>query len=549
MKRNYASVNAKYYTSSELFRIINHNLRIDKIDYLLKNNDFENVNLIYGLNENYNNTNLKDINKTKFKNMFFNSFNNMVMQRRKQNQAKNYFGENEKNDLIEMVVSLSEEQTQHYLDTGKKEIIDMAFHQFAMEVKNKYGFEPLCSSIHYDEGHIPLKNKKDKVVYDVIDNLDMQNKKEKNNYHAQITFFNYDFKESRSVLRTMKKQDWRDIQDLAANTFKAFGLDYQRGIAKEITGKEHLNNLEFKIQKMEEELEEVKKENNDLKGVNNKLYEDNKDLNGVNDKLSGIIDQKNLEIIEKSDQVNELVNLLEDTKDQLRDTIKEKEKAIKDVASVKNTLKDTLNELDNVKNDLTKTRLEKDQASKQLIEIKKKLEQSIRIEQKLRKDTRKQKEFLANYEKKFKEVQILEKDKTTNLSQKIDKIKDIYLKNASLFSAFNNKGFHNDMMQEFEDLLSVNYNNRTLKEENKDLKNENKNLKNLDVVEIERQNKKLKNIIVEKDNTIAEKAKDVIYYIQEFKKVDSENTKLKDKVYDLENKDKTKNKKFHHIGD
>ena len=50
----------------------------------------------------------------------------------------------------------------------------------------------------------------------------------------------------------MKKQDWRDIQDLAANTFKAFGLDYQRGISKEITGKEHLNNLEFKIQKMEE---------------------------------------------------------------------------------------------------------------------------------------------------------------------------------------------------------------------------------------------------------------------------------------------------------
>ena len=86
-------------------------------------------------------------------------------------------------------------------------------------------------------------------------------------------------------------------------------------------------------------------------------------------------------------------------------------------------------------------------------------------------------------------MQILEKDKTINLSQKIDKIKDIYLKNAPIFGVFKNDQFHEDMMKEFEDILSVNYNNKTLKEENKDLKNENKNLKNLDVVEIERQNK------------------------------------------------------------
>ena len=34
MKRNYISVNAKYYTQKELFRIIDHNLRNEKIDYL-----------------------------------------------------------------------------------------------------------------------------------------------------------------------------------------------------------------------------------------------------------------------------------------------------------------------------------------------------------------------------------------------------------------------------------------------------------------------------------------------------------------------------------
>ena len=178
MKRNYISVNAKYYTQKELFRIIDHNLRNEKIDYLLENNQFENVNINYSIDKKYNNINLNDTTKTKFKNMFFYNINEMIRQRTKQNEAKNYYGNNEKNDLIEMVVSLSEEQTKHYLENGQKHIIDMAFNQFAMEVKAKYGFEPLTTSIHYDEGHI---KQKDKVKFDVVDSLDMQNKKENYN--------------------------------------------------------------------------------------------------------------------------------------------------------------------------------------------------------------------------------------------------------------------------------------------------------------------------------------------------------------------------------
>jgi len=78
MKRNYISVNAKYYTQKELFRIINHNLRIDEIDYLLKNNDFDNVNINYSIDKKYNNINLNDTTKTKFKNMFFYNINEML---------------------------------------------------------------------------------------------------------------------------------------------------------------------------------------------------------------------------------------------------------------------------------------------------------------------------------------------------------------------------------------------------------------------------------------------------------------------------------------
>ena len=536
MKRNYISVNAKYYTQKELFRIIDHNLRNEKIDYLLENNQYENVNINYGLDKKYNNINLNDTTKTKFKNMFFYNINEMIRQRTKQNEAKGYFGNNEKNDLIEMVVSISEEQTKHYLENGQKHIIDMAFNQFALEVKNKYGFEPLTTSIHYDEGHI---KQKDKVKFDVVDSLDMQNKKENYNYHAQITFFNYDFKNSRSVLRTMKKQDWRDIQDLAQNTFKAFGLDYQRGVAKEITGKEHLNNLEFRCAKLEEELRELHNENKEFKNLNNKLYEENQDLSFKNDKLNEIIELKNQEIIDKIDNINELSVLFDKTKEDLKDTIKELEEKTKEVAEVKKDLKNAYNDNNNLKQENTKLKQENTNQ-------KQKLDQAIKIEQKLRKMTRQKKEFLAKFEQKVKEVQVLEKDKTLNLSQKIQRMKEIYLKNAPMFFPFNEKGYQDDMMQEFGDLLSVNYNNKTLKQDNIYLKSEVKQLKSLDIVEVERQNKTLKKQIIEKDETISEKKKDIIYYIEKFKEVDSENTKLKNKIYDLENKDNEKNKNHNH---
>ena len=556
--KNYTSVNAKYYQSNELIRIINHNLRSEEIEYLLDKEyiKWENKNFLFGLENNSNNIDLNDITKTKFKNMFFKNFVKMCQQRDQQNQKKGYYNGTNKNDLIEMVISLSEEQTLFYLQNGQKDLIDMAYKQLGQEIKNKYGFEPLMASMHYDEGHIQttkkIKDNIENIEFDV-NNMSSEQietiKKEKYNFHCQITFFNYDFKNSRSVLRTMKKQDWRDIQDLAQNTFKAFGLNYKRGVSKGITGKEHLDNLEYKIQELEKENLNLQFENKNLSKNNDFLYSENKDLSFKNDSLKEIINLKNLEIIEKSDQINGLIELSDKTKEELKDTIKEKEKAIKEVASVKNELKDTLNELDKVKNDLTKTRSERDNAQKELNLNKQKLSQVIKIEQKLRKDTRQKKEFLLNYEKKVKEVQVLEKDKTTNLSQKIDKIKDIYLKNAPIFGVFKNDQFHEDMMNEFGDILSVNYNNKTLKEENKDLKFENKQLKNLDVVEIKKENKELKEEVKEKDKIISNKKEDIVYYVGKFKEVDSENTKLKDKIYDLENKDKTKNKNFQHIGD
>ena len=227
--KNYTSVNAKYYQSSELIRIINHNVRSEEIEYLLDQEyiKWENKNFLFGLENNLNNIDLKDTTKTRFKNMFFKNFTKMCEQRDQQNQKKGYHNGTNKNDLIEMVISLSEEQTLFYLQNGQKDLIDIAYKQLGQEIKNKYGFEPLMASMHYDEGHIQttkkIKDNIENIEFDV-NNMSSEQietiKKEKYNFHCQITFFNYDFKNSRSVLRTMKKQDWRDIQDLAQNTFK-----------------------------------------------------------------------------------------------------------------------------------------------------------------------------------------------------------------------------------------------------------------------------------------------------------------------------------------
>ena len=67
--KNFTSVNAKYYQSNELIRIINHNLRSEEIDYLLDKEyiKWENKNFLFGLENNLNNIDLKDTTKTRFK--------------------------------------------------------------------------------------------------------------------------------------------------------------------------------------------------------------------------------------------------------------------------------------------------------------------------------------------------------------------------------------------------------------------------------------------------------------------------------------------------
>ena len=167
--KKYISVNGKYYTKKQLLRIINHNLRLQKIDYLLKNEDikWDNINLLFNSLNRDNNYDIvlsDDINKIDFKNLFLNKYQDLVKLRKEKNEKKGYFGNKEKNDLFEMVVSLSEEQTLNYLNNGRKGDIDKAFYLFAYEVKERFGFEPLMLSTHYDEGFSKLELKDNRKV-------------------------------------------------------------------------------------------------------------------------------------------------------------------------------------------------------------------------------------------------------------------------------------------------------------------------------------------------------------------------------------------------
>lgn len=268
--RNYISVNAKYYKMGEIDRISNHNFRQSKVDYLLPKEQikFQNQNLIF--DENFN-VSKKDLSLKTLDKSMRNQFLKLLELKQnilKKNNAKHRKNENQ---LIEMVVALSEEQALNYLENG----VDLmtGFKNFAKDIYKKHGLKPLGISLHLDEGNI-----KDNVT--------------KLNIHAHITFFNYDFEKEKSVLRTLQKQDFKEMQDIAANSFQKAGLNFIRGEGKEITNKKHLERNEFILSQQQQQIEnydlilkslipKVNEEKKDLKALLNTFNKDSLEYNLV----------------------------------------------------------------------------------------------------------------------------------------------------------------------------------------------------------------------------------------------------------------------------
>ncbi|MCT7639119.1 hypothetical protein [Aliarcobacter butzleri] len=322
--KNFISVNAKHYKKREINRISEHNFRLQKIGYLLPkehikydniNIIYDNTNIIYENKTNENNLtklgqytqNLNEIfNKKELDNILKSQYELLLNKKEKiQYKNKSYAKTNE-STLVEMVVALSEEQAKFYLESGKD--LGVGFDNFTKKLCEKYGFTPLQVSLHLDEGNV-------------------ENGVTKLNVHAHLTFFNFNFEKERSVLRTLKKQDYKDLQDLAANSFQEVGLNFVRGEGKEITNKKHLERNDFILSKQKQQIESydlilksliprVNEEKKDLKALLNTFNKDSVEYNLVYNLVGSTITlEKELRKYSKIDDFNkenkdEIINLL-----------------------------------------------------------------------------------------------------------------------------------------------------------------------------------------------------------------------------------------------
>ena len=132
---------------------------------------------------------------------------------------------------------------------------------FGREIQKKFGMQLVQVALHLDEGNI-----KDGEM--------------EKNYHAHISFLNYDFASHHTVLRTLQKSkkdieknDFVTMQDMAGGVFAP--LDFLRG--EEGSKKKHLEREEYiKFAKEIENLKsEIKKKDQILSQKSNSLIEKN----------------------------------------------------------------------------------------------------------------------------------------------------------------------------------------------------------------------------------------------------------------------------------
>ncbi len=142
------------------------------------------------------------------------------------------------NTFMDGVLSFSRDQMFELMkEPNWKESFSEHIEQYMKDVQEKTGLEPLGWEMHMDEGH-----------------KDPETGEFKMNYHAQLIFFNYDFKTNKAPLRDLmgRKGDsiWSKLQDLAGQVFQPLG--FVRGVSKDMTHQKHVEKDVFIAQKQAE---------------------------------------------------------------------------------------------------------------------------------------------------------------------------------------------------------------------------------------------------------------------------------------------------------
>jgi hypothetical protein len=177
------------------------------------------------------------------------------------------------NTMIDCVVSFSNDQFEELKlnnDNYKNAIIGH-LRLLSDKIKEDFGFDPLSIDMHMDEG----TPQKDGSI--------------KNNYHAHLTFYNYDHINKCQPLRKFKnnKKPFRKLQTDAGSIFEALG--FQRGISKRITKAEHKKKNDYVNDIMEKKEEEILNIEDTINNLNysNKIR---------NDEYKNMIERRDLKI-------------------------------------------------------------------------------------------------------------------------------------------------------------------------------------------------------------------------------------------------------------
>lgn len=131
------------------------------------------------------------------------------------------------NLFLDTVVVLSRERVDELRSQPNFQAnMQSAIQRFDQLFQERFGFTPIGTGFHGDEGHINALTKEFL-----------------RNYHFHVLSLNFDFKTNKQPLRNMQKSDWSIVQDLVAEAFS--GLGFVRGEKKEITHRNHLSKNDF----------------------------------------------------------------------------------------------------------------------------------------------------------------------------------------------------------------------------------------------------------------------------------------------------------------
>lgn len=379
--RNYIASNTEYNKGSKIKSISDHNDRSHSPDYLLSEEHriYKNESYLFGGDslENY--------------------YQQLRNKRIEMSSKHSNIRKNE-NEIIESVIILSEEQARYYLDNNIS-LMD-GLKAIANDFKCKYGFEPMKIDLHCDEGYI-----NDGVV--------------KYNIHAHITSYNFDFEKNRSVLRTMRKNDFELMQDIAANAMQNFGFDFQRGVSKQETGLENQKRNDFIISKQSQTIQENESKIKESYHTKSELENIIDNLRSEKDEVD--LDLKNTKVYR--DEVKNDLTLSKEQKKSLYSEISEVQKALrtkrKELVRVEKDVKN-LKDLDT---SFKKDTLEILNDSKTLLSF---------DESKLKKAIYKKIKEYSRIDLKAKEIDDLKQDKVILIEQVSQLNKDIEKKDSKI---------------------------------------------------------------------------------------------------------------------